>query len=115
MVPSTIRKELARLRRRERLLRLAWGAARWLALAVVVLALMCLTDWLIDRVTDTPWALRVLMLGGQAARWVGAACLLIVIPPERLLRVSRLTLWVDDKTSRLNHRLIATVQLTPQR
>src|SRR5436853_4016167 len=105
MVPSTIRKRLTSLRRRERLLRLIWGAARWVALAVVVLALFCLTDWLIDRVTDTPWLLRWAMFGGQALLWAGAALFLILVPLVRRLSDSRLALWVEDKTPGLNHRL----------
>ena len=37
MVPPTILRQLNRLRGRERRLRLAWGAARWLAVVVAAL------------------------------------------------------------------------------
>src|SRR2546423_12089353 len=65
MVPSTILRQLARLRWRERLLRFSWGSARWLAVALIVLALACLADWLGDRFTDTPWGLRYAVAGLQ--------------------------------------------------
>ena len=38
MIPRTILHNLSRLRRRERLLAFAWGAAQWLAVVVVALA-----------------------------------------------------------------------------
>jgi hypothetical protein len=110
MVPPTIKHGLSRLRWRERFLRLSWGAARWLALALVALGLCCLADYVIDRFTDTPWPLRVLMLGGQAALWAGAAFLLVLRPLAARLSDSRLALWVEARDRRLEHRLISTVQ-----
>src|SRR5436189_125486 len=110
MMPATIRKGLGRLRRRERLLRLAWGAARWLALAVTVLALACLTDWVIDRFRDTPWAVRAAMTFFQAALWAAAAFMLVLRPVLARLSDSRLALWVEGKAPQLGHRLISTVQ-----
>src|SRR5262249_20154036 len=53
MIPRTIRVNLNRLRRRERLLALAWGAACWLAIVLISLLAACLVDWLIDREIDT--------------------------------------------------------------
>ncbi len=110
MVPRTIKRGLARLRRRERGLRLAWGAARWLALALAALALCCLTDWVIDRFTDTPWPLRAFMLTAQAGLWGASAFLLVLLPICRRLSDSRLALWVEDREPRLEHRLVSTVQ-----
>lgn len=111
MVPRTIRKHLARLRRRERGLRLVWGAARWLALALAALAGACLVDYLIDRTMPTPWALRGLLVFLQAALSLSACALLILWPLTRRLSDSRLALMVEDKTPALGHRLISTVQL----
>jgi hypothetical protein len=110
MVPRTIKRGLARLRWRERWLRLSWGAVRWLALAFAALALCCLTDWVIDRFADTPWPLRALMLTAQAGLWAAAAFLLVLLPVCRRLSDSRLALWVEDRDPRLGHRLISTVQ-----
>jgi hypothetical protein len=110
MVPRTIKRGLARLRWRERWLRLSWGSVRWLALAVAALVLCCLADWVIDRFTETPWPLRALMLMAQAALWAGAAFLLVLWPVLRRLSDSRLALWVEQSEPRLGHRLISTVQ-----
>ena len=41
--------QLERWRLVERAVRLAWGAARWVAVVGAVLAAACLTDWLADR------------------------------------------------------------------
>src|SRR4051812_33039771 len=41
--------QLKRWRLVERLIRLAWGAGRWVAVVGAVLAAACLTDWLADR------------------------------------------------------------------
>src|SRR6266542_337920 len=111
MVPRTIKKQLARLRWRERCLRLIWGGARWLALALVALALACFLDWLIDRAAETPWAVRVLLSGAQVGLWAGAAFFLILRPLWERLSDSRLALWVEKRIPALGHRLISTVQL----
>src|SRR5262245_28717813 len=111
MVPRTIKRGLARLRRRERWLRLSWGLARWLALALAALALCCLTDWLLDRYAETPWPLRAAMFLAQAGLWSAALFFLILRPFFARLPDSRLALWVEAKDPRLEHRLISTVQL----
>jgi hypothetical protein len=41
--------QLTRWRLVERLIRLAWGGGRWIAIVGAVLAAACLTDWLADR------------------------------------------------------------------
>ena len=85
MVPRSILQQLARLRRRERWLATTWGAARWLAVVGLLLAACCLADWLIDRWQETPWSLRVAMLGLQAATALAAGMLFLVRPwRERL-------------------------------
>jgi hypothetical protein len=90
---------------------MAWGCARWLALAGVVLLLACLTDWLLDRSHGTPWSLRVLMFAAQAALWLGAAWFFLLRPLFTRLRDGRLALWVERRQPELEHRLISTVQL----
>src|SRR5262249_44713801 len=105
MVPRTIKRGLARLRWRERWLRLAWGLARWLALALAARALCCLTDWLFDRYADTPWALRAVMYLAQAGLGGVAAFVLVLRPFFARLPDSSLALWVEAKDPRLEHRL----------
>src|SRR5688572_29763229 len=80
MVPTSIRRGLARLRRREFLLSAAWGLAACAGLAAALLGLACLTDWAIDRFQETPWALRVLMTGAQAVVIVAALIFLLLRP-----------------------------------
>ena len=46
--PRRSLKQLARLRGRERLVRFAWGAARWVAVVLLVLAAACFADWQAD-------------------------------------------------------------------
>src|SRR5262245_43287076 len=111
MVPATILDKLARMRRRERMLRFAWGASRWLALALGLLALCCLLDWLIDLERDTPFALRVLLLVLQAGIGVAALIFLVLRPVGRAPSDTELALKVEEAHPRLGHRLISAVQL----
>ena len=111
MIPRTIRRQLGRLRRRERLLQVAWGAARWLTLAVLALAVACFTDWMIDRRQDTPWEVRVGLLAAQAALGAVTAAVFILWPLVRRMPADRLALWVEERVPDFDHRLISAVQL----
>ncbi|HEV3116075.1 MAG TPA: hypothetical protein VGY58_03425, partial [Gemmataceae bacterium] len=111
MVPRTILKRLAQLRRRERLLGVLWGTARGVAVAAVVLGLACLLDWLIDRRQDTPLALRWTMLLVQSVMWGTLLIGFLCRPLLRRMSDSHLSLYVEDKTPALGQRLISAVQL----
>jgi hypothetical protein len=111
MVPATIRRQLARLRRRERGLRLLWGATRCLAVALPVLAGACLLDWWIDLRSDTPWTVRATMLVAQAVLWATLGVVFVIRPLCQRLSDSRLALWVESRAPTLSHRLISAVQL----
>src|SRR5262249_45475578 len=75
MVPAAIRRQLGRLWARERMLDLAWGAARLVTLVTLLLFGCGLIDWFIDREQDTPEALRRLLsylqigAAGMAIYW----------------------------------------------
>lgn len=112
MVPNSIRTNLARLRRRERLLALAWGASCWLAVVLTALLLACWIDWLIDRERDTPWAVRRLLLALQLLLAAAAGYLFLIRPQLRRLRDDSLALWVEERQPALAHRLITAVQLS---
>lgn len=112
MTPRSIRANLNRLRRRERLLALAWGAARWLAIVLVSLLGACFLDWLIDREIDTPWSVRVLLFAVQIGLAIAAAWFFLVKPQIRRLRDDTLALWVEDRHPAFAHRLITAVQLS---
>src|SRR5438067_12717987 len=111
MVPPTILRQLNRLRGRERLLRLAWGGARWLAVVVVALAVACLIDWWIDRGRETPFALRVALLVGQIMLAAALGVVWLLAPVARRRSDDDLALFVENKVSDLHHQLISAVQL----
>jgi hypothetical protein len=111
MVPRIVLDRLARLRARERAVRLAWGAARLVAVAFAALVAGGLVDWLIDLRIETPVSLRTLMLLGQVGLWIGAAAQWIVRPLLAPLADRELTLWVEEKFPEFGHRLITAVEL----
>ncbi len=115
MIPATLRHQLARLRSRERLLDLAWGVARWLALSVGLLLLASLLDWAIDREMDTPVLLRDFLSYGQVAVAVAGLCWLVLRPLGRRRSDATLALRVEQKYPRLHDRLISAVQLNAPR
>src|SRR6516165_9542300 len=109
MVPRSLVRQLNRLRRRERLLRLTWAVARCLAVFSVVLAAACLIDFFVDLYRDTPRWLRVAMLGGQIALWL-VGCAFVLRLMARRLSDTQVSLWIEDKLPELGHRLISAVQ-----
>jgi hypothetical protein len=111
MIPRTIKRNLARLRRRERLIRLAWGVSRWLALVLGLLLFCALTDYAIDRDRDTPWSVRYALFGLQAAAAAVSAFIFVLWPQVRRLRDAELALWVEEKAHLFQHRLITAVEL----
>jgi len=112
MVSRSILHQLAQLRRREIMLRLAWGMARSLAVALAVLFVVCLVDWQIDRDQDTPAAVRLGMtiILGTAMLWAAARFLVLPLFRGRLSN-NDLALQVEDKNPHLQHRLISSLQL----
>ncbi len=110
MVPRSIQRQLNRLRRRERLLRVTWTVARCLAVFVVVLAAACLIDFVVDLYRDTPRWLRIGLLGIQIALWL-TGVVLVLRSLTRRLSDEQLALWIEDKMPLLGHRLISAVQL----
>jgi hypothetical protein len=110
MVPRSIQRQLKRLRRRERLLRLTWAAARAVSVFAVVLAAACLIDFTIDLYRDTPPWLRWGLFIGQIVVWVAGGAF-VLVQLARRLSDNELSLWIEDKLPQLGHRLISAVQL----
>lgn len=110
MIPPILHRKLGQLRRWESTLRFLWGSSRWLVLVLALLALACLTDFVIDRFYATPWPLRLAMFLGQIVIGLLAAGLLIAWPLSRGLSDDELALQVEDKYPLLHHRLISVVQ-----
>src|SRR5919109_4636545 len=111
MVPRAIRQQLTRLRRRELLLRFAWGMARLVTVMFVMLILACLVDYLIDRVQDTPYSVRALLYLTQMGVASLAIFFWVLWPLIRRPSDSELALWVEEKMPGFRHRLISAVQL----
>ncbi len=111
MVPEAIVRGLARVRRRERAVALAWGAARLVALAATCLLVACLIDWLIDLRRETPAALRSTLSFLQFALWLGAGAAFLARPLLRARDDDATALWVEEKFPALGHRVISAVQL----
>jgi hypothetical protein len=111
MVPPQILSNLAGLRRRERLLTFVWGLACWLAVALVLLFLCGLADWLIDRERETPLGVRLAFFGVQFGAWMLAGIAFVIFPQIRRLPDDLLALWVEAKVPKFDHRLISAVQL----
>jgi len=105
-----ILQHLARLRRRERLLRLLWAAARWAGLMSAILILACGIDWIVDCRQDTPWIARVSMALVQSMIGVIAGVRFFG-PVFQRLSDSALSLCVEEKLPAFDHRLISAVQL----
>jgi hypothetical protein len=110
MLPSLIQRKLWGLRLWEACLRLLWGAARCLVVFLALLALACALDWLIDHLLETPWLLRVALLGGQLLVAAVLVLWLVVLPLFVRLSNSHLALLVEDREPKLHHRLISVVQ-----
>jgi hypothetical protein len=111
MIPPSILDNLAGLRRRERLLDLVWGLARWFAVLIGLLLVGGLVDYLVDRQRDTPFTLRVVVFAVQAAVAVGTLISFVVWPQLRRRPDPDLALYVEEKVPSLGHRLISAVQL----
>ncbi len=108
---TTILNKLAEVRRRERLLRLVWGTARVVAVALVLLALCCLADWLIDRWYDTPRLLLAAFLAGQLFVAAALTFLLVLLPTFKSLSDSTVATWIERTFPAFRHRLVTAVEL----
>ncbi|MBI3410459.1 MAG: hypothetical protein HY040_19140 [Planctomycetes bacterium] len=111
MIPRSITRKLAGLRGRERLLQLAWGVARWLAVILMLLLIAGAIDWLIDRDQDTPWPVRYALFFTQLIVALTAAVWFLIRPLSKRLRDDILALRVEERYPALRHRLITAVQL----
>lgn len=96
---------------RERLVRLAWGGARWFAVVAVVLAFACLADWLFDRRTDVPKYVRVGMTLLQAGIAAALAYWFLIRPWARTPGIDDLAYQAEQAIPEFDHRLVTALQL----
>ena len=104
-------RQLRRWRFRERLVRFAWGTARWVAAVLTVLAAACLADWLYDRYAEVPFALRILVTAGQVALAGGLAYAFILRPLQRTPPLDALAFRAEKEIPEFDHRLVTALQL----
>lgn len=101
--------QLKAWRGRERVFRLAWAFARWVAFAAGGLFLCCLIDWYVDRFRDTPFWLRVLMTGGQA---VAAGAFAVWLASKvKVPSLISLALKAEAALPHVGHRFVTAIQL----
>ncbi len=132
---NAVVQQLNQWRLRERLVRLAWGGGRWLAIVGAVLAAACLTDWAVDRYSgsqtwrdflrttwvlsnvdplsagETPLWFRALMTLAEVALAAGLAYLLLVRPWLRTPPIDVLAGDAEKAHTDFDHRLVTALQL----
>lgn len=114
-MPSTPQTSLAKLRRlrgRERVFLVLWGATRWLAFALTLLTLAVVTDWWIDKYRETPMWVRVPLTLLQVVGYAVAALVWVVWPWARGPGLIPLARRVEENIPEYDHRLITAIQLT---
>ena len=133
---KSVLSQLNNWRLRERLIRLAWGGARWLAIVAAVLGLACLADWTIDRysgsqtwrdilksswmfapsdplsVGQTPfWWCRVPMTLAQLSLAGVLGYVLLVRPWMKTPPVDDFATEAEKAFPAFDHRLVTAIQL----
>jgi len=127
--------QLGRWRFLERLIRVAWGGARLVAIVATVLAVACVADWIIDRHSGspawrkffrslrvfapsdplsegaTPFGLRVAMSILQIAVAGLLGYFLLVRPWRRTPPVDDLAVQAEKAFPAFDHRLVTAIQL----
>ncbi len=107
---ATLTRQLVAWRRREAVGLLAWAVARWVAVIAAGLVLACLTDYLIDRRRDTPFAVRLVLTVGQLAVAVVAG--LWLLRRTRVPTLDTLAGRAEASVPAFGHRLVTALQLT---
>ena len=106
---QTLVRALNARRRRERLYRLAWGAARVVAVSVTLLAACCAIDYAIDQNRETPSALRVVMTVLQVA--VALYCLNRFVFRLNMPSLDQFAAQAEALVPSFGHRLVTALQL----
>jgi len=98
-------------RLRERLVRVAWGGARWFAVVALVLGAACLADWLLDRRGEVPFALRAVVTLSQVTLAAGLGYLLLWRPWAATPPIDDLAFRAEKAIPEFDHRLVTALQL----
>src|SRR3954464_13548865 len=105
-VPRIGLSKLRSLRERERLFHVAWGLARWLTVAVAVVAVCTFIDWRVDKYRETPERLRVGLTVLEAAVLGGAGWFWLVRPSTKGASIVRLARRVEPGIPEFGPRLV---------
>lgn len=104
--------KLRALRGRERLFHVAWGIARWLTVAVAVVAVCTFIDWRVDKFRETPMWLRVSLSLIEAAVLGVTGWFWLVRPWTKGPSMIRLARRVETGIPEFGHRLVTSIQLS---
>ncbi|MDB5309638.1 MAG: hypothetical protein JWO38_3840 [Gemmataceae bacterium] len=108
---KSLLRQLHRWRFLERLVRLAWGGSRWLAVVAAVLGVACFADWLYDKRAEVPFVLRLLATAGQAALAAGLAYALVARAWAKAPPLDQLAYLAEKAIPEFGHRLVTALQL----
>jgi hypothetical protein len=111
-IPRIGLAKLASLRGKERLFHVAWGLARWLTVAIAVVAFCTFIDWRVDKNRETPFTLRVILTVLEAAALGIAGWFWLVKPWTKGPSLIRLARRVERGIPEFDHRLVTSIQLS---
>ena len=112
LTPTISLAKLYSLRGRERLIRIAWGAVRWLAVVVTLLTMAFFIDWRLDKTRDTPMAVRITLTVVQVLAALAAGWYWLLRPMLKGPSLIPLARRVEKSISEYDHRLITSIQLS---
>src|SRR5262245_18575187 len=111
-VPRIGLSKLRSLKGRERLFHVAWGLVRWLALALVLIAVCTFIDFRVDKFRETPISLRVILTVVQFGVLGVAGWFWLIRPWFKGPSIIRLARRVEARIPEFDHRLVTSIQLT---
>lgn len=111
-IPRIGLSKLRSLRGRERLFHVAWGVARWLTVALAVVAVCTFVDWRVDKYRETPQWLRIGLTTLEAGVLLVTGYFWLVRPWLKGPSLIRLARRVEDGIPEFGHRLVTSIQLS---
>jgi hypothetical protein len=110
-IPHIGLSKLRSLRGRERLFHVAWGVARWLTLAIAIVALCTFIDWRVDKDRETPMWLRTGLTIIEAGVLGVFGWFWLIRPWAKGPSIVGLARRVETGIPEFGHRLVTSIQL----
>src|SRR5215203_5194861 len=104
-IPKIGLSKLAALRGRERVFHVAWGLARWLTVALLVVGACTFIDWRVDKARETPVTLRAILSAIEALVLLVTGYFWLVRPWTRGTSIITLARRVEGGIPEFGHRL----------